>query len=518
MVPPAPPNGLRWPPVGTQGPAPEDRVEICSVSAEIAPFSKTGGLGDVAAALPRALAAQGHRVLAVAPRYRPYSEAWDTSLRLRFPLFGRVHTARIFHTRAPGFDLAFVDHPALCRGGIYGDERGTYGDNLFRYALLCRAAIELSRRLPVAGQALADAGPVRFLTHDWHAGLLPVYLDAHYRSQGLLTDSRVVHVIHNLAHQGRFGFDQFAGLDLAAHHAPGLDMGGAMNLMKAALVKAERVVAVSPTYAREICHPDQGFGLDPILRARGGALTGVLNGIDGDEWSPATDGHLPATYGPDALGAGPTPGPAGGRARCKAALLRELGVADPDAGADNRTPLFGFIGRLTGQKGIDLLDATTPWLVQNGAKVVFLGTGERRWEGALRALQRRFPGRVAAHIGFDVGLAHRITAGADALLMPSRFEPCGLNQLYALAYGTVPVVHATGGLADTVHSFDPWHDRGNGWAFAPARPSRMQDALAHALHTWHHHPESWRAMARRGMAEDHSWDASARTYAALLAG
>lgn len=492
-------------------------MQICSVSAELAPFAKTGGLGDVAAALPPALTAQGHRVLAVLPRYKPYSEAWDTGLRLRFPLFGRAQEARIYHTRALGFDLAFVDHPAICRGGIYGDQHGTYGDNLFRFALLSRAAIELARRFPVDGRPLADHGPVHFLTHDWHAGLLPVYLRAHYQARGLLGDSRVVHVIHNLAHQGVFAFDQLGGLDLPASAAPHLDMGGAMNLMKAALVLADRVVAVSPTYAREICHPSQGCGLDGILRARGPALTGVLNGIDGGEWNPRTDRHLPATFGPEALGAGPTPGPSGGRAACKAAVLRELGIAG-DPATDNRTPVFGFIGRLTGQKGIGLLDATVPHLVQNGAKVVFLGTGEPRYEHALRMLERRFPGRVSARIDFDVGLSHRITAGVDALLMPSHFEPCGLNQLYALAYGTVPVVHATGGLADTVHTFDPWTDSGNGWAFSPGTAERMLDALANALHTWHQHPDSWRAMARRGMAEDHSWGASAARYAALLAG
>ena len=494
-------------------------MNICSVSAELAPFSKTGGLGDVAAALPKALVERGHRVLAVVPRYKAYSEAWDTGMRLQFPLFGQVQQVSIHHTRVLGFDLAFVDHPAIRRGGIYGDERGTYGDNLFRYALLSRAAIELTRRLPVQGEALADAGPVRFLTHDWHAGLVPVYLQAHYQSHGLLTDARVVHVIHNLAHQGRFGFDSFGGLDLDPHWAPLLDMGGAMNLMKAALASAQRVVAVSPSYAQEIQYPEHGCGLDGVLRARGGALVGILNGIDQNEWNPGSDPHLPATHGPEDLGDGPVPGPSGGRAVCKAALLRELGLSiGADPAFDNRTPLFGFIGRLTGQKGIDLLEATAPWLARNGARVAFLGTGERRWEDALRNLARRFPGRIAAQIGFNNGLAHRITAGADALLMPSRFEPCGLNQLYALAYGTVPVVHATGGLRDTVHNFDPWHDQGNGWTFSPASPKAMTTALHAALRTWYDHPDSWRSIARRGMAEDHSWHASADAYAALLQG
>jgi starch synthase len=492
-------------------------LQICSVSAEHAPWSKTGGLGDVAAALPPALAARGHRVLCVSPRYKPWPEAWDTGLRLRFPLFGAVQEVGLFHHQAHGVDLLFVDHPAICRGGIYGDDRGGYGDNLFRFALLCRAAIEAARRFPLTanggGPPLADAGPLRFLTHDWHAGLLPVYLRAHYQAHGLLRDARVVHVIHNLAHQGQFSFQDWWGLDLADRWAPTLDMGGVMNCMKAALVSADKVCAVSPSYAREITDPSQGFGLDGILRARGADLTGVVNGIDPLEWDPRADRHLPQTYGPEALGEGPRPGPTGGKAATKAALQAELGLP---VRAD--LPLLGFIGRLTGQKGIDLLEAVGPWLARQPAQLCLLGTGEPRYEAVFRELAARHPRAIAARVGFDVGLAHRITGGSDILLMPSRFEPCGLNQLYALAYGTVPVVHATGGLRDTVRSFDPGADQGTGWAFSPADAGAFQQAITFALETWHRWPQSFRAMARRGMAEDHGWVASAAAYEALLDG
>jgi len=499
-------------------------LQICSVTAEVAPFSKTGGLGDVAAALPGALKALGHRVVTVAPRYQAWSEGWDTGIRLRFLLFGQLHEVGLFHARTEtSGDILFVDHPAIRRGGIYGDDSGAYGDNLFRFALLSRAAIEASRRFELPGadgpSTLADAGPVRFLTHDWHAGLLPVYLRAHYQAVGLLRESTVVHVIHNLAHQGVHSADAFGGLDLGPQWAATLDMGGAINCMKAALVSADRIRTVSPTYAKEITTAAFGCGLEGVLRARKDALDGILNGIDGSEWSPRTDGHLPANYGLDALGClteDGSPGPlvGGGKHLCKAALQRELGLP-VRAGV----PLVGFIGRLTGQKGIDLLAEVGDWLANTGAaQLVLLGTGERRYEEALRRLARRWPRRVHARLAFDVGLSHRITAGSDILLMPSRFEPCGLNQLYALAYGTVPVVHATGGLADTVHTFDPTTDTGTGWAFTEPTAASFRQALGFALKTWHQHPATFRRIAARGMSADHGWTTSARRYAAALAG
>ena len=500
-------------------------LQVCSVTAEVAPFSKTGGLGDVAAALPKALSALGHRVLTVAPRYKAYPQGWDTGIRLHFPLFGQVHEVGLFHARTEASgDILFVDHPAIRRGGVYGDEQGAYGDNLLRFALLCRAAIEASRRFALPSDAgppsaLADAGPVRFLSHDWHAGLLPVYLRAHYQAVGLLRESTVVHVVHNLAHQGAHAPSAFSGLDLAPQWASTLDMGGALNCMKAGLVSADRIRTVSPTYAREITTPSFGCGLEGVLRARGKALDGILNGIDASEWSPLTDAHLPATYGAEALGdlkedGAPGPRPQGGKALCKTALQRELGLP-----VRASVPVVGFIGRLTGQKGIDLLVEVGGWLASTGAaQLVLLGTGEARYEAALRKLGQRWPDRVSARLAFDVGLSHRITAGSDLLLMPSRFEPCGLNQLYALAYGTVPVVHATGGLADTVHTFDPSTDTGTGWAFTEPTAAAFRQALGLALKTWHQHPATFRRIAARGMAADHGWSRSAQSYSDALLG
>ncbi len=492
-------------------------LQICSVTAEIAPFSKTGGLGDVAAALPPALSALGHRVVTVTPRYRGYPAAWDTGMRLRFPLFGMVHEVKLFHTRVKDRgDIVFVDHPSICRGGIYGDDHGSYGDNLFRFALLSRSAIEVARRFrPGGGPPLAEAGPVRFLTHDWHTGLLPVYLRAHYQAHGLLRDASSVHVIHNLAHQGVTGMSAFGGLDLGGQWASTLEMGGALNCMKAALVSTDRIVTVSPTYAREICTSGFGCGLDGILRSRRGVVSGILNGIDTTDWNPAVDRHLPANYGPEALADpddGPARGPILGKATCKASLQGEVGLP---VRAD--VPLVGFIGRLTGQKGIDLIEQVGGWLGASGsAQLAILGTGEHRYERALAQLARRWPGRIVARLAFDNGLAHRITAGADILLMPSRFEPCGLNQLYALAYGTVPVVHATGGLADTVPTFHPGSDSGLGWAFSPPTYEAFRQALGFAVQTWHQHPSTFRRIARRGMRLDRGWGPSAQAYAQLL--
>ena len=492
-------------------------LQICSVTAEIAPFSKTGGLGDVAAALPPALTALGHRVVTVTPRYRAYREAWDTGQRLRFPLFGHLHEVRLFHARTESHgDIVFIDHPAICRGGIYGDEHGSYGDNLFRFALLSRSAIEVARQFRPGGQApLADEGPVRFLTHDWHAGLLPVYLRAHYQSQGLLKDARSVHVIHNLAHQGQASMSTFGGLDLPGRYGSTVEMDGALNCLKAALVSTDHIVTVSPTYAREICTPGFGCGLDGILRGRRPVISGILNGIDTQGWNPSVDPHIPHQYGAEVFDEPEDEtvrGASGGKALCKAALQSEMGLP---VRAD--VPLVGFVGRLTGQKGIDLLEHVGGWLAASGtAQLVILGTGERRYEQALARLAQRWQGRVVARLAFDNGLAHRITAGSDILAMPSRFEPCGLNQLYALAYGTVPVVHATGGLADTVPSFNPSSDSGLGWAFSPPTVEAFRQAMGFAIQTWHRYPSTFRRIARRGMAPDRGWEASAWAYAALL--
>ncbi len=476
------------------GPAP---LTIVSVSAEVTPWSKVGGLADVAAALPAALAARGHRVIGVAPRYQPYDIAWDTQRTARFGLFGAEHEVRCFHAHIDGVDRVFIDHPSLSRGGVYGDEQGVYGDNEVRFALLSRAAIEA---VSLLGLPLPEDGAdTIFLAHDWHAALVPVYLAARYRHHGRLARSRSLLAIHNLAHQGVFGPDRFAGLDLEARWWPTLDMGGDVNFLKGGIMAADRVVTVSPTYAAEIQQPWLGCGLDGLLRQRGPVLDGIRNGLDTDAWDPRHDPHLVSTYDADDLS---------GKAACKAALQRELGLA-----VDAATPLVAFVGRLDAQKGIDLLLSAVPWLRQQGAQLVVLGSGDPALEQRLRDVA---DDRIKPWIGFSAALAHRVTAGADVLVVPSRFEPCGLTQLQAMRYGTVPVVASTGGLVDTVQSYDPVAGSGQGWRFTAGDGGDLVRALGDALYTYRHWPDAFGGLMRRGMARDWSWAEPAAAYEARM--
>lgn len=469
-------------------------MDIAFVSAEMAPFSKTGGLGDVAMALPKALAARGHRVLAISPRYKDVPEAHALPFHATVHLFGADHTVRYYAVDRDRVRWLLVDHPTFHRPGIYGDSSGAYGDNLYRYALLSRAAIEACTRVPVGQRPLGER--VLFHCNDWHTGLLPVYLDAAYRPVGRFSRSGVVLGLHNLGHQGTSPAEAFGALDLAPRWWPTLDMSGRLNPLKAGIVSADALVAVSPTYSRQIQH-DHGFGLESVLRLRHERLVGILNGVDAT-WDPRTDPHLPAHFGPDDLS---------GKARCKSSLQSELGLP---IRAD--VPVLALISRLDPQKGIDLVLEVAPWLLAQGVQLVMLGSGADRYQSAFRELAARHPHQVGVKIGFDEPLSHRIEAGADLFLMPSRFEPCGLNQMYSMRYGTVPVVHATGGLADTVVTAAPGRDDGTGWAFPTFSAESFAQALGFALTTYREYPAAWRQIQRAGMTTDFSWNASAALY------
>jgi starch synthase len=470
-------------------------MEILFVASEVAPWSKTGGLGDVAAALPRALAARGHAVVVVSPRY--------FTVDVRQPGFEPLHRAvsvrgvptTLWRHEAGGVVHLFVenDRAYASRRGLYGDTHGDYGDNAERFAFLARAAL--------AAPAALGLRPRIVHLNDWQTGLAPFLLRHEHQGDPSLARTRTVFTIHNLAYQGIFPKHAVTALGLpwSVFHYQAMEFHDHLSFMKAGLGFADALTTVSPTYAREILTPEVGAALDAVLRHRAGDLTGILNGIDVAEWDPARDPHLEAHYSAEDLT---------GKAACKAALQRELKLP-----VRSDVPVIGMVGRLAEQKGIDLVAVVLARLGARDVQLVVLGSGQRSLESVFVRASRDHPERVAARIGFDEGLAHRIEAGADLFLMPSRFEPCGLNQMYSLRYGTVPVVRAVGGLEDTVEDHDG-KDRGTGFKFRDYHPSALWGALGRALDAYRNRA-AWQGIMRRGMAQDFSWDRSAAEYEAL---
>ncbi|XP_066319491.1 soluble starch synthase 2-2, chloroplastic/amyloplastic [Miscanthus floridulus] len=479
-------------------------MNIVVVASECAPFCKTGGLGDVVGALPKALARRGHRVMVVIPRYGEYAEARDLGVRRRYRVAGHDSEVTYFHSYIDGVDFVFIEAPPFLHrhNDIYGGERS---DILKRMILFCKAAVEVPWYAPCGGTVYGD-GNLVFIANDWHTALLPVYLKAYYRDNGLMKYARSVLVIHNIAHQGRGPVDDFVIFYLPEHYIDHFKLydnigGDHSNVFAAGLKTADRVVTVSNGYLWELKTSEGGWGLHDIINQNDWKLQGIVNGIDMSEWNPAVDVHLHSdgytNYTFETLDTG--------KRQCKVALQ----VRDD-------VPLIGFIGRLYGQKGVDLIADAIHWIAGQDVQLVMLGTGRPDLEDMLRWCEAEHNDKVRAWVGFSVPLAHRITAGADILLMPSRFEPCGLNQLYAMAYGTVPVVHAVGGLRDTVAPFDPFNDTGLGWTFDRAEANRMIDALSHCLNTYRNYKESWRGLQARGMAQDLSWDHAAVLYEDVL--
>lgn len=466
-------------------------MRILFPASEVEPFSKTGGLADVAGALPQALAARGHEVRVVTPLYRsvPRDGLVETGRRvtLEFP-FGPV-TVRTWETSpAKGVTTVFIDVPALFdRPGLYGESTTDYADNARRFSVLTMAA-------------LTDAQAVGFVPdvlhcHDWQTGLGPLALKRGYTK--VFPDARSVLTIHNLAYQGGFAKSTVPelGIPWTDFTPGGVEYWDHLSFLKAGIVFADAVTTVSPTYADEITTFQGGMGLDGVLRAKRGGVTGIVNGIDTTEWNPATDVYLPARFSDVDLS---------GRAVCRAKLLEEARLPPPTAGM----PLFGVIGRMVEQKGADLLHAALPVFLEHGASVVVLGSGAPALEQGWKLLEARYPMRVSVRIGYDTGLAHLIEAGSDFFLMPSRFEPCGLNQLYSQRYGCVPIVHAVGGLADTVDDVKGGH--GTGLAFRGATVDAVQGALRRALELFR--APAFTEVQRRGMRRDFSWDVSAAKY------
>jgi starch synthase len=466
---------------------------VLIIGSEALPFAKTGGLADVLGALPKALAQLGWMATVALPRYRGVH---DGTLVERFPVTVGGVTSDVGFFEAPianGASALLVDCPALYdRDSLYGPGVD-YPDSPRRFAVLVRAALEFAAR---------RGGPTVVHAHDWQAGIAPVYLKTLYADHPVLGGTPCVQTIHNLAYQGNFEADWLPRLDLpwellSIDH---LEYWGGISLLKGGITTAELVTTVSPRYAEEIQTPEFGAGFDGILRSRRADLAGILNGIDTEEWDPSRDVFLPAHF---------RAGDLEGKAVCKRAVLDAYGLK-ADA-ATVRRPLVGLISRMVDQKGFDLIAEVAGRLPLLDATFIVLGTGEPRYEQMLAALAASYPDRIGVRIGFDEPLAHLIEAGADIFLMPSRFEPCGLNQMYSLRYGTVPVVRAVGGLADTVHDEASGSERSNGFVFHEYTGAAMLTALGRALSLFGD-GRRWRALQAAGMAADHSWDRSAREY------
>jgi len=463
-------------------------MRIVFAAAEVAPYVKVGGLADVAGSLPQALAALGHEVTVYLPRHRSIDLAAAGATgepRGRAVAFAGGRTGAGYReTWRDGVRTVFVENDELLgRDVVYGAP-----DDADRYAFFCAA---------VAAD-LADQPPDVVHAHDWHAGLLVPLVAAGHRQKGAAACATVF-TIHNLAYQGRTGA---AILDrVGLPYTPlAVEAPGECNPMARAIVAAGIVSTVSERYADEIRTAELGEGLDGLLRSRGTDVRGIVNGIDTAAFDPASDPRIAATY---------SAGDQQGKAVCKAALQREHALA-----VDPATPLLGVVGRLVEQKGIDLLTAVAPDLLEGGAQLVVLGTGDPAYEERWRRLADRYAHRLALTLGFDAALAQRIYAGADLFLMPSRFEPCGLGQLIALRYGTIPVARAVGGLADTVHDRDDDPRNGNGFTFGPYDRVAFSGALARALRAFGR-GEGWPALRERAMREDHSWAISATRYVDL---
>lgn len=466
-------------------------ARILMVTSEAAPFIKTGGLADVLGSLPPALAAKGEQVAVVLPRHRAVS--LDGAHKVLDPLDLWVgpyrYQASIWRVDRLGVPYFLVDCPAFFdRDGIYAGPWGDHWDNDTRFAALCHAAMGVARRL---------FRPDIFHCHDWQAALLPVYLKHYFHGDPTFQRVKSIFTIHNMGYHGSFGKERlwWLGLPEWLFRADMLEFYGRVNLLKGGIVFADYVTTVSPTYAREIQTPEHGFGLDGLMRARSGHLRGILNGVDYSVWNPETDPHLAARYSADSLE---------GKRECKRDLLDQFGLPSDDL----ETPVIGIVSRFATQKGFDLIAQVAHDLVHWNIRVVALGTGERQYEDMFRGLAAARPDKFAVRVAFSEQLAHKVEAGSDIFLMPSHYEPCGLNQMYSLRYGTVPVVHATGGLEDAI-------DAETGFKFRPYSPWNMLDGLRAALTLYAVDKDGWRKMQQAGMRRDFSWDHAAGEYIQL---
>ncbi|HZP23984.1 MAG TPA: glycogen synthase GlgA [Terriglobales bacterium] len=470
-------------------------MHIVFAASECVPFSKTGGLADVIGALPPALAHLGHQVTVFLPRYkqtkldnpktviRSITVPFDDRYRFCSVLDGGAHA---------GVQFYFIEYPAFFdRDGLYGTTLGDYHDNAERFALFSRAVLEAVKIL---------GAPDVLHCHDWQTALVPILLKTLYTGDPAFAAVPCVFTIHNLGYQGLFQPEILPLLMLPwdLFTMSKMEFYGKVNFLKGAIEAADFITTVSRKYAQEIQTAEYGFGLEGVLRARGATIAGILNAVDYASWNPETDPVIAAQYSADDLA---------GKAACKADLLREFGLAQ-----ETQLPVVGIVSRFVQQKGFDLIQQVADRLALEELILVVLGSGQREYEDLFRRLNRQYPQKIAVKIAYDDALAHKVEAGSDLYLMPSHYEPCGLNQIYSMKYGTAPVVRATGGLDDTVEQFDPRTGKGTGFKFREYTGEAMLTALRGAAALYREEPEAWRVLMRNAMAQDYSWTPSAREY------
>jgi starch synthase len=472
-------------------------VKVAFVASEGVPYSKTGGLADVVGALPKALAALGHELEVILPRYRmtkpgpsmPRAESLTLPLSSGFK-FASVQDGG----SANGVQTCLVDCPEYFdREGLYQQKGEDYPDNAHRFAAFSIAALEFLKRSATA--------PDIIHCHDWQTALVPIYLRNLYQEDGYFRNTSVVFTIHNLGYQGLFPPHLLPQISLHAglFTVDGLEYYGMVNLLKGGIIFSDFITTVSHKYAEEIQTPEFGHGLEGVLRSCADRLQGIVNGVDYEAWDPSTDKLIAANYSPTNLK---------GKEACKKALLEIMGVPSPVL----RRPIIGIVSRFASQKGFDLIASIAEQLAALDLYVVALGTGEPPHEELFRTMAAKYPEKFLVKIAYDNTLAHQIEAGADMFLMPSRYEPCGLNQIYSLKYGTVPIVRATEGLDDTIQSFDG--KTGTGFKFQEYSPQALLATIQKALEAYAA-PKTWRRLTQNGMKEDLSWASSAKAYAKI---
>lgn len=472
-------------------------MHIVFAASEAGPWARTGGLGEVAGALPRQIVALGHQVTVYLPYYRqvrekvPEKKYAIRSITIPFQYYSRF-AAVLDGGIHDGVQVYFIDCPEMFdREALYATSTAEYPDNWERFGLFCRAVLEATKQLGV---------PDVFHVHDWQTALLPVYLRTLYYFDPVLRNRGVVLTIHNAGYQGTYPPQTVERLLLPweIFTMDRVEHFDRFNFLKGGIVYSDLLTTVSPRYAQEIQTAEFGEGLEGTLQQRAGDLVGILNGIDYKQWNPAADGKIAAHYTPDNLA---------GKAQCRKDLLHAFGAGPVSDG----TAVLGMVTRLATQKGIDILEQIIAPLLREDVVLVALGSGEEYYENLFRSMASHFAGRVMVKIAYDDTLAHKVEAGADIFLMPSRYEPCGLNQFYSLKYGTVPVVRGTGGLEDTVEEWDPKAKTGTGFKFHGYRPEDFLAAIQRALAVFPD-KKAWQTLMRNGMAEEYSWGRSAAEY------